>query len=70
MLLQTMPALGALALQLWRIERVAGRAQWQPGLEHDGHRVLDVVRLGRVGVAGLLERLRVRAVPGKAVGQA
>ncbi|MCW0448988.1 hypothetical protein NB706_001822 [Xanthomonas sacchari] len=51
------------------VQRLCGRAQHRTGLEHEGHGVGDDVRPRQVGLRGLVEGGRVRAVPAHAVVQ-
>ncbi|CAM2144933.1 hypothetical protein PT2222_160209 [Paraburkholderia tropica] len=70
MFLEALPALVVMRLQLRRFEREARRPDQRAGLEHERHRVADLVRLRRIGVRGFFEGLGVRAVARHAVVQA
>ena len=64
MLADARPALLVVRLQLGRGQRVRGRHDHVAGLEHEGHRVRHLVRLGGIRAAGLVEGRGVRSVLG------
>src|SRR5690349_6404783 len=69
-LLQSLPATEVVGLQLRAFEREACRANRRTRLEHERHRVDDVMRLAGVRGDRLLERLVIRTVPAHAIVQA
>src|SRR5262245_23078818 len=68
MLVQALPALEVILLQLGRFHRIAREAHGKARLEHEGHGVVELVRL-EIGLAGALPGLRVRPVRRHAVVQ-
>ncbi|KAG1308221.1 hypothetical protein G6F62_015078 [Rhizopus arrhizus] len=50
-------------------QRLRGRPDHRAGLEHEGHGVLDHVRLRQIGIGGLVEGRCIRAVAAHAVVQ-
>src|ERR1700758_5572678 len=70
MLLESLPAPEVFALKLRRFQRVTRHADDRARLEHERHRVLDVIRLREISAACLLERLRIGPVPAHAIVQA
>ena len=57
-------------LKLRRFHREPRRLDHRARFEHEGHRIGDVLGLGGVGGAGLLEGFSIRTVPAHAVVQA
>src|SRR3546814_4374549 len=53
----------------WSSDVCSSDLDHRAGLEHEGHGVGDHIRLRQVGAGRLLERRRVRPVPGHAVVQ-
>jgi len=70
MLPETLPALEVIRLQLRGFEREARRADQHGRLEHERHRVADLVRLRRVAHRCLFERVGIRPMARHAVVQA
>src|SRR5690606_26233075 len=69
-LLQPLPAFVIVALQLRACQRLRGGADDAARLEHERHRIADIVRLPGVGGRGFLEGAGVGAVPAHAIVQA
>src|SRR5690606_2128221 len=70
MLLQTLPAFSVVLLELVGFKRLAGGMDDRAGLEHEGHRIDDMIRLRGIAVRRLLECRRIRSMPAHAIVQA
>ena len=69
MFFDVQPALVVVGLQAGRIQRGTRGPDHMARLEHEGHGRIDLVRLRRVRLAGLLEGRRVGPMPAHAVVQ-
>jgi len=69
MFADTRPALMIVVLQRWRCQCLRSRVNHVAGFDHERHGLIHFLRLAGIGLRGLLERRRIRAVAGHAIMQ-